>query len=361
MLIASGVTTMIDANEGFTPTPLISHAILGYNRSRTRGLADGIVITPSHNPPRDGGLKYSAPHGGPADAATTGSIERTANDLLTSRLASLRPIPYERARAAAELHRHNYVTAYVADFASVLEMSAIAAAGVSIGIDPLGGAAVKFWEPIIDRYGLNARIVSDVVDPTCAFMTVDWDGQIRMDCSSPYAMMRLVGLRGDFDVAFGNDTYANRHGIVTRSQGLMNPNQYLAAAASYLLSACSGSPKSSAIGKTMVISAMLDRVAVRHGRALVEPRSASAGSLTACWTARSVSQERKAPALPCCAATARCGRPTRTASCSDCWRPRSSPERVAIPANSIATWQLSWGNRSTNASAPAPPRNRRRC
>ena len=157
VLIASCVKTMIDANEGFTPTPLISHAILGYNRSRTRGLGDGIVITPSHNPPRDGGLKYSAPHGGPADAATTGSIERTANDLLTSGLASVRRIPYERARAAAELQRHNYVTAYVADFASVLEMSAIAAAGVSIGIEPLGGAAVKFWEPIIDRYGLNAH------------------------------------------------------------------------------------------------------------------------------------------------------------------------------------------------------------
>lgn len=207
---------------------------------RTRGLADEIIITPSHNPLRDGGLKYNAPHGGPADAATTGSIERTANDLLTSGLAGVRRISCERARVAAELHSHDYVTAYVADLASILEMSAIAAAGVSIGIDLLGGVGVKFWEPFIDRYGLNARIVSDVVDPTFAVKTADWDGQIRMGCSSPYAMTRLVELRGNFDVAFGNDTDADRHGIVTRSQGLINPNQYLAAAASYLLSARSG-------------------------------------------------------------------------------------------------------------------------
>jgi len=270
VLIANGVTTMIDAADGFTPTPVISHAILWYNRRRTYGLADGIVITPSHNPPADGGLKYNPPHGGPADAATTGSIERIANDLLAGGLAGVERTPFERACVAAELHRHDYVTAYVADLDSVLDMAAIAAAGVGIGIDPLGGAAVHYWGPIIERYGLNARIVSDVVDPTFAFMTADWDGQIRMDCSSPYAMTRLVGLRGDFDVAFGNDTDADRHGIVTRSQGLMNPNHYLAAAASYLLSARTGWPGSCAIGKTMVTSAMLDRVAARHGRALIE-------------------------------------------------------------------------------------------
>ena len=270
VLIANGVTTMLDIDDGYTPTPVISHAILGYNRRRTRGLADGIVITPSHNPPADGGLKYNSPHGGPADAETTGSIERLANDLLAKGLAGVRRIPYERARVAAELHRVDYANAYIGDLENVLDMAAIAASGVSIGIDPLGGASVHYWGAIIDRYKINARVVSDLVDPTFSFMTADWDGQIRMDCSSAYAMTRLVALRDGFDIAFGNDPDADRHGIVTPLQGLLDPNHYLAAAVAYLFGARIDWPNSCAIGKTMVTSAMIDRVASRCGRAVVE-------------------------------------------------------------------------------------------
>ena len=267
---ANGVTTMIDAGGGFTPTPVISHAILGYNRNRTRGLADGVVLTPSHNPPADGGFKYNPPHGGPADAATTGAIERLANEFLVAGLAGIRRIPFARARGSAEVCGFDFVSPYVADLPSVLDMAAIAASGVNIGIDPLGGAAVGYWAPIIDRYRLNATVVSDVVDPTFGFMTADWDGQIRMDCSSPYAMARLVGLKSHFDLAFGNDTDADRHGIVTPSQGLMNPNHYLSVAVSYLFGSRTAWPSTCAVGKTMVTSAMLDRVANQLGRELIE-------------------------------------------------------------------------------------------
>ena len=267
---ANGVTTMIDAAGGFTPTPVISHAILSYNRNRSHGLADGVVITPSHSPPADGGFKYNPPHGGPANAATTGAIERLANEFLVAGLAGIRRIPVERARASAEVHGFDFTSPYVADLPSVLDMAAIAASGVSIGIDPLGGAAVGYWAPIIDRYGLNATVVSDVVDPTFGFMTADWDGQIRMDCSSPYAMARLVGLKSQFDIAFGNDTDADRHGIVAPTQGLMNPNHYLSAAISYLFGARTAWPTTCAVGKTMVTSAMLDRLASQLGRELIE-------------------------------------------------------------------------------------------
>ena len=267
---ANGVTTMVDANDGYTPTPVISHAILGYNRNRTQGLADGVVITPSHNPPADGGFKYNAPHGGPADSVTTDAIERTANEFLKAGLMGVRRIPYERARTSAEIRPHDYTSPYVADLGNALDMAAISASGVKIGIDPLGGAAVHYWTPIIDRYRLNATVVSDVVDPTFGFMTADWDGQIRMDCSSPYAMVRLVGLKAHFDIAFGNDTDADRHGIVTRSQGLMNPNDYLATAISYLFTSRTAWPRACAVGKTMVTSAMIDRVAHKLGRQVIE-------------------------------------------------------------------------------------------
>lgn len=270
VFIGNGVTTMIDARDGYTPTPVISHAILAYNRTRTRGLADGIVITPSHNPPADGGIKYNPPHGGPAEATTAGAIERIANALLAGGLADVRRIPIERARASAELRRYDYTSPYIADLENVLDMAAIAASGLKIGIDPLGGAAVHYWAPIIDRYRLNATLVSEAVDPTFGFMTADWDGQIRMDCSSPYAMARLVGLKERFDVAFGNDTDADRHGIVTPSQGLMNPNHYLAAAISYLFGSRAAWPATCAVGKTMVTSAMLDRLAEKLGRQLIE-------------------------------------------------------------------------------------------
>jgi phosphoglucomutase len=267
---ANGVEAMIDADDGYTPTPAISHAILTYNKGRREGLADGVVITPSHNPPEDGGFKYNPPNGGPADTDITAAIERAANRYLEEGLNGVRRIPYGRARKAACVHRHDYITPYVADLANVLDMEAIRGAGVRIGIDPLGGAAVRYWQPIIERYGIAATVVSDEVDPTFRFMTLDWDGKIRMDCSSPYAMARLIGMRDNFDVAFANDTDADRHGVVTRSNGLMNPNHYLAAAIAYLFTHRPQWGGTSAIGKTIVSSAIIDRVAAKLGRRLVE-------------------------------------------------------------------------------------------
>jgi phosphoglucomutase len=267
---ANDVTVMIDERDGYTPTPAISHAILTYNRNRTSGLADGVAITPSHNPPEDGGFKYNPPNGGPADTDITAGIERAANAFLEDGLRGLQRISYHRAHKAACVHRHDYIGPYVADLANVIDMEAIRASGVKIGIDPLGGAAVHFWQPIIERYGIAATIVSDTVDPTFRFMTADWDGKIRMDCSSPYAMARLIGMRDKFDVAFANDTDADRHGIVTRSNGLMNPNHYLAAAIAYLFEHRPGWDSNSAVGKTIVSSAIIDRVARKLGRELVE-------------------------------------------------------------------------------------------
>jgi phosphoglucomutase len=267
---ANGVEVMIDAYDGYTPTPAVSHAILTYNKGRSSGLADGVVITPSHNPPEDGGYKYNPPNGGPADTDITAGIERAANGFLEDGLKSVKRIPYDRARKAACVHRHDYVGPYVADLAEVLDMAAIRSAGVKIGIDPLGGAAVAYWQPVIERYGIDATIVSDAVDPTFRFMTVDWDGKIRMDCSSPYAMARLIGMRDKFDVAFANDTDADRHGIVTRSNGLMNPNHFLAAGIAYLFAHRPQWRGDSAVGKTIVSSAIIDRVARKLGRKLVE-------------------------------------------------------------------------------------------
>jgi phosphoglucomutase len=267
---ANGVEVMIDAHDGYTPTPVISHAILGYNKGRDSGFADGVVVTPSHNPPEDGGFKYNPPNGGPADTDITAVIERAANGFLEAGLRGVKRIPYARARQSPSVHRHDFVGPYVADLADVVDMETIRAEGVRIGIDPLGGAAVRYWQPIIERYGLAATIVSDAVDPTFRFMTVDWDGKIRMDCSSPYAMARLIGLRDRFDVAFANDTDADRHGIVTGSNGLMNPNHYLAAAIAYLFEHRPQWGQHSAVGKTIVSSAIIDRVAKKLGRRLVE-------------------------------------------------------------------------------------------
>ncbi len=270
VLAANNVTTMIDSAGGYTPTPLISHAILTYNRGRSSGFADGVVATPSHNPPEDGGFKYNPPHGGPADVDATNWIERTANEFLANGLKGVNRIPYERARKADCIKRHNYIHAYTADLTNVVDMEAIRAAGVKIGIDPLGGAGVHVWQPIIERYRIDATVVNDAVDPTFRFMTADWDGKIRMDCSSPYAMTRLIGMRESFDVAFANDTDADRHGIVTRSSGLMNPNYYLAVAISYLCQNRSGWRGDAGIGKTVVSSGMIDRVVSKLGRKLVE-------------------------------------------------------------------------------------------
>jgi phosphoglucomutase len=267
---ANGVTTMIDEHDGYTPTPVISHAILTYNRNRTGGLADGVVITPSHNPPEDGGFKYNPPNGGPADTDITSWIERRANALLEDQLRGIRRMPLERARQSSCVYRYDYIGPYVADLADIIDMEAIRSSGVTIGIDPLGGAGVHYWQPIIERYGLAATIVSDAIDPTFRFMTVDWDGKIRMDCSSPYAMARLIGMRDKFDVAFANDTDADRHGIVTRSNGLMNPNHFLAASISYLFANRADWRADSAVGKTIVSSGIIDRVAGKLGRRLVE-------------------------------------------------------------------------------------------
>jgi len=270
VLAANGVETMVDSEGGYTPTPAISHAILTYNRGRKSGLADGIVITPSHNPPDEGGFKYNPPNGGPADTAVTDWIQNTANDFLRNDLAGVQRVPYERALMASTLHKHDYIGTYVGDLGNVVDMATIRGAGVQVGIDPLGGAAVRYWPAVIEKYGIKATVVSDVADPTFRFMTADWDGKIRMDCSSPYAMVRLLALRDRFDVAFANDTDADRHGIVTRSSGLMNPNHYLAVAISYLFRNRTRWRKDAAVGKTVVSSGMIDRVAASLERKLIE-------------------------------------------------------------------------------------------
>jgi phosphoglucomutase len=270
VLAANGVDAMIDRDDGYTPTPAISHAILTHNRGRTSGVADGIVITPSHNPPEDGGFKYNPPHGGPADSDVTRWIEDRANRLLSSDLEDVARIPYESARHAATTRTYDYVGSYVDDLGSILDMEIIRSAKLTIGVDPLGGAGVAYWRPIAERYGVEMDIVNSTVDPTFAFMPLDWDGKIRMDCSSPYAMAKLIGLRDRFDVAFGNDADSDRHGIVTRRAGLMNPNHYLAAAIFYLFTHRPGWRPDAAVGKTVVSSSSIDRVAAKVGRALVE-------------------------------------------------------------------------------------------
>jgi len=270
VLAANGVQVMIDCDDGYTPTPAVSHAILTYNRGRTSGLADGIVITPSHNPPEDGGFKYNPPNGGPADTDVTRWIQDKANQLLSSGLKGVARITYERARHAATTHTYDYVGSYVSDLGSVVDMDVIRSAKLKIGVDPLGGAAVAYWRPIVERYGVQVEVVNTAVDPTFRFMSLDWDGKIRMDCSSPYAMAKLIALKDRFDIAFGNDTDTDRHGIVTRSAGLMNPNHYLAAAISYLFTHRPGWRPDAAVGKTVVSSSVIDRVAAKVGRALVE-------------------------------------------------------------------------------------------
>ncbi len=270
VLAANGVVAMIDDTDGYTPTPAVSHAILAYNRGRESGLADGIVITPSHNPPEDGGFKYNPPHGGPADTAVTRWIEERANQHLSSDLKNVARIAYEKARRATTTRTRDYVGSYVSDLGSVVDMEIIRSAKLKIGVDPLGGASVAYWRPIVERYGVQVQVVNDTVDPTFRFMSLDWDGKIRMDCSSRYAMAKLIALKDRFDIAFGNDTDSDRHGIVTRAAGLMNPNHYLAAAISYLFTHRPGWRKDAAIGKTVVSSSVIDRVAAKVGRALVE-------------------------------------------------------------------------------------------
>ncbi|HEX7022605.1 MAG TPA: phosphoglucomutase (alpha-D-glucose-1,6-bisphosphate-dependent) [Trueperaceae bacterium] len=267
---ANGVDVMIQRGMRYTPTPVVSHAILTHNWGRNSGLADGVVVTPSHNPPEDGGFKYNPPSGGPAGTETTGVIERRANEILEGGLKAVKRIPVARALKADTTHQIDYVAPYVTDLAQVLDMDAIAGAGLSVGTDPMGGAGVGYWEPIAEHYGLTLAIVNDRVDPTFSFMSVDADGKVRMDCSSPYAMAPLIELQDDFDIAFGNDPDFDRHGIVTRSAGLMNPNHYLAVAVNYLFAHRPGWRQDAAVGKTLVSSSMIDRVARSLGRPLAE-------------------------------------------------------------------------------------------
>ena len=268
VLAANGAEILIDSRDGYTPTPALSRAILAYNEGRSLGVADGIVVTPSHNPPEDGGFKYNPPDGGPAGAQITGAIQQRANELLAGGLRDVKRIPLARARAAAG--RFDFLGEYVAALPSVVDLEAIRAAKVRIGADPLGGASVRYWGEIADRYELELTVVNQVVDPTFRFMTLDWDGRIRMDCSSPSAMASLIGRRADFAIATGNDTDADRHGIVTPDAGLMNPNHYLAAAIDYLYRHRDDWPGKAAVGKTMVSSSMIDRVADDCGRSLTE-------------------------------------------------------------------------------------------
>lgn len=270
VLAANGVTVMIDQEDGATPTPAISHAILATNRGRKTGLADGIVITPSHNPPEDGGFKYNPPDGGPAGTTVTRWIEDRANTLLAGGLDGVARIGFEKALKASTTRRYDLVTAYVNDLNAVVDMEALRGAKLRIGVDPLGGAGVAYWGRIAERYALPLSIVNDTVDPTFRFMTLDWDGKIRMDCSSPYAMRGLIALKDRFDVAFACDTDHDRHGIVTRSAGLLNPNHYLAAAISYLFRHRPRWASSAAVGKTLVSSSIIDRVAASLGRRLEE-------------------------------------------------------------------------------------------
>lgn len=266
----NGVTVMVQEGLGYTPTPVISHAILSHNRGKDAGLADGVVITPSHNPPEDGGFKYNPPSGGPADTGATNAIAARANELLRQGADRIKRMGFEKALKAGTTRMYDYITPFVADLENVVDMQAIAKAGLRLGVDPLGGAAVAYWEPIAERYGLSIDVVNPHVDPTFRFMTLDKDGKIRMDCSSPHAMQGLIGLKEKYDIAFGNDTDVDRHGIVTRGGGLLNPNHYLAAAAWYLFQHRPGWRKDASIGKTLVSTAMIDRVAASLGRTVTE-------------------------------------------------------------------------------------------
>jgi phosphoglucomutase len=270
VLAANGVEVMIAEGDEYTPTPVVSHAILTYNRGRKTGLADGIVITPSHNPPHDGGFKYNPPNGGPADTDVTGWIEARANALLEAGLKRVKRIPYERALSASTTHRHDYLHAYLNDLGQAIDLNVIRGAKISLGVDPLGGAGVHYWPRIAERYRLNLTVVNDAVDPTFRFMTVDWDGQIRMDPSSPYAMARLIGMKDRFDLSFACDTDHDRHGIVTKSAGLLPPNHFLAIAIFQLFQNRPKWHQAAAVGKTVVSSTMIDRVTAKLGRKLFE-------------------------------------------------------------------------------------------
>jgi len=270
VFIGNEINIFIDKDLGYTPTPVISHAILTYNNTKSEGFADGVIITPSHNPPEDGGLKYNTPNGGPADTNLTKKIQDRANEILCNGLKEVKIIPLEKALKSSFAHRHDFITPYVSDLDSVVNMSLISSSGLKIGVDPMGGSGIAYWEPIRDKYGLNLKVVNNKIDPTFSFMTVDRDGKIRMDCSSPYAMTSLINLKDSFDIAFGNDPDYDRHGIVTNTAGLLNPNHYLAVAVQYLFAVRDKWDKNAAVGKTLVSSSMIDRIALDLKKELYE-------------------------------------------------------------------------------------------
>ena len=349
VLAANGVDVMIAANNEYTPTPVISHAILTYNRGRKTGLADGIVITPSHNPPADGGFKYNPPSGGPADSDVTKWIEGTANKLMEAGLADVKRVTYEKALRADTTHRHDYLNPYVDDLANVLDMDAVRDSDLHLAIDPLGGAGVHYWGPIAERYKLDLTLVSDVVDQTFRFMTVDWDGKIRMDPSSQYAMGRLIELKDKFRVAFACDTDHDRHGIVTASAGLLPPNHYLAVCIYHLFQNRSDWPAKAGIGKTVVSSSIIDRVALKLGRQLHEVLLGSSISWTGCAMGQSAFAARKALEQPSSAATAQYGQPTRTALPPHSSRPKSPLPTDATLARSTSSSRMSLASRCSIA------------
>ncbi len=333
VLAAEGIETILQRDDGVTPTPVISHAILVYNRGRMEHKSDGIVITPSHNPPADGGFKYNPPNGGPADSDVTSWIQDRANALLRGGNEEVKRIPFARAIRASTTSEIDFVRPYVEDLANVIDMEAIRAAGLRLGVDPLGGAAVHYWQPIADTYGLNITVTNPAIDPTFRFMTLDHDGQIRMDCSSPYAMASLVKLKDRFDLAFANDPDSDRHGIVTKSLGLLNPNHYLAVAIGYLLTHRPEWPTRVQVGKTLVSSSLIDRVVSALGRPLCEVPVGFKWFAPDCSMGRSASAEKRAPAPVFCDGMARFGPPIRTGPFSTYWRRRSSPERAKTQAN----------------------------
>jgi phosphoglucomutase len=363
VLAAHGVQVMLAEHDEYTPTPAVSHAILCYNRGRTTGLADGIVITPSHNPPDNGGFKYNPPNGGPADTDVTGWIEARANALMAKGLDQITRIPYERALRAPATHRHDYLNTYVRDLGNVIDMDAIRGASIRVGVDPLGGAGVHYWAPIADYYKLNLTVVSDVVDQTFRFMTVDWDGQIRMDPSSSYAMQRLIGLKDKFDIAVACDTDHDRHGVVTASTGLLPPNHYLAVMIHHLFQHRPQWSAQAGVGKTVVSSSMIDRVTAKLGRRLYEvpvgfkwfvgglvdgslgfvgEESAGASFLRRDGTVWTTDKDGIVPALLAAEITARSGRDPGEIY-GDLTREFGEPvyDRVEAPANSDQKKRLS--------------------
>jgi len=355
VLAANGVQVRVAAGREYTPTPAISHAILKYNVGRKAGLADGIVVTPSHNPPPDGGFKYNPPHGGPADSHITGFVQSRANELLEAGLAEssaagVKRILFERAITASTTSEHDFIAEYVGGLANVLDLDAIRGSTLHLGVDPLGGAGVHYWGPIADRYKLNLKVVNDVVDPTFRFMTLDWDGKIRMDPSSPYAMQSLIHLKDKFSVAFACDTDHDRHGVVTPSAGLLPPNPYLAVCVHYLFQNRPDWSKDAAIGKTVVSSSMIDRVAKGLGRRLHETPVGFKFFVEGLLDGSLVLGEKKAPAHRFCRATGRRGAPIRTASSPHCFPPKSPRVSGKTRDRYMMTYAINTGGRSMNES-----------